>query len=179
MSWVTPRTAAVGDLFTAAWVNEIEGDLAYLHGDAGTIVLSAGLVIPNNTGVNSKDTGGTTRTLAFIDPSNRVQIDNAALGVTFGGDVIAKGGHLVGHPSTQGVWVQGGSGETGSSTDGTGSYFEDVTFPTAFGTAAISVVVSGYGSAGATIGENSITRTGFRALSSGATDSYYWMAIGY
>lgn len=38
-SWITVREANVGDLFTAAWVNEIEGDLDYLHGGAGAVQL--------------------------------------------------------------------------------------------------------------------------------------------
>lgn len=41
MSWVAPRVAAVGDVFTAAWVNEISGDLSYLRGDAGGVTLIA------------------------------------------------------------------------------------------------------------------------------------------
>lgn len=56
MSWTAPRTASVGDLFTAAWVNEIEADLTYLLGisgrvaDGGTILAGTGFTVSHTNG---------------------------------------------------------------------------------------------------------------------------------
>lgn len=51
MAWTTPTTRATGDLITASiWNTDVVNNLAYLHGDAGTVTLAATLDFGQTTG---------------------------------------------------------------------------------------------------------------------------------
>jgi hypothetical protein len=95
------------------------------------------------------------------------------------GSLVNKGGYMVGHPSTQGVWIQTGSG-TVSVSDGSGHFYVDITFPTTFATAALSVFCqASVGSGGVTVDVNSLSTTGFQAISPQNGSTFYWFALGY
>jgi hypothetical protein len=67
MTWSSPRTWAYGELTTEALMNqEVRDNQLYLHGDAGTIVLAAGVVIPNAAAYYAKNVAGTAKLLASL-----------------------------------------------------------------------------------------------------------------
>lgn len=99
--------------------------------------------------------------------------------VTINDSVISEGGYLVGNPSQASTWIQAGSG-TVSVSDGAGHFYEDVTFPAAFGNAVLAVAATaGTGSGGVTVDVNSASTTGFRAISPQNSTAFYWIAVGH
>ena len=81
MAWVTPPTFTVGELLTASLMNQITGDLAFLHGDVGGVTYT--------TMANS---GGTQMyALRFYQASNAADVHVEWGGATSVGSVSNSG----------------------------------------------------------------------------------------
>lgn len=188
MSWVTPRTAAVGDVFTAAWVNEIKGELEYLHGDDGQVSVNDGIQSEGSvTGGNipsfvMENTAASKQGRWWMDDAGEVIFDFPAGASNV---IVAKddgtwkvnGMRVLRHTGSADHHIESGV----ATTDATGTV--SITFTTAF--TSTPVVVATLAEAEAEIVRvtaRSTTGATFQVVSTGGTgegsQDVCWIAVG-